>query len=72
MADGPAAALDLIEAISDEPILKAYPLLFGVRGDLLEKLGRTAEARTAFETAASLTRNERERKVMLDRAAAAG
>jgi len=68
MAEGPAAAFALIETIADEPILKSYPPLFGVRGDLLEKLGRTEEARADFETAAALTRNERERQVMLGRA----
>jgi len=70
MADGPAAGLALIEAIADEPALRNYHLLFGVRGDLLEKLGRSEEARNAFEQAAALTKNERERQVMLDRAAA--
>ncbi|HEY0094881.1 MAG TPA: RNA polymerase subunit sigma-24, partial [Archangium sp.] len=70
MAFGPAAGLALVEALSAEPSLKGYHLLPSVRGDLLAKLGRFAEAREEFERAASLTRNERERKLLLDRAAA--
>jgi RNA polymerase sigma factor (sigma-70 family) len=69
MAFGPEAGLELVDAIRDEPALKAYHLLFGVRGDLLEKLGRLDEARAEFERAASLTKNERERAFLLDRAA---
>jgi predicted RNA polymerase sigma factor len=70
MAFGPAAGLEIIDAIKDEPALRSYHLLPSVRGDLLSKLGRHEEARVEFEHAASLTRNERERKLLLDRAAA--
>jgi predicted RNA polymerase sigma factor len=69
MAYGPAAALDLVDALLNEPLLREYHLLFSVRGDLLRKLGRVEEARSEFERAASLTQNERERKLMLQRAA---
>ena len=72
MAYGPAAGLELIDALATEPALKGYHLLPSVRGDLLAKLGRRAEARAEFERAASLTRNERERRLLLDRAASAG
>jgi RNA polymerase sigma factor (sigma-70 family) len=71
MADGPAAGLKLIEALTSEPSLKGYHLLPSVRGDLLAKLGRVDEARREFERAASLTRNERERALLLQRAAGA-
>jgi len=67
---GPAAGLEVVDALASEPALKAYHLLPSVRGDLLNKLGRLGEARAEFERAASLTRNERERKLLLDRAAA--
>ena len=70
MAFGPAAGLDLVDALRTEPSLKAYHLLPSVRGDLLEKLGRLAEARLEFERAASLTLNQRQRDLLLDRAAA--
>ena len=70
MAFGPAAGLELVDALTSEPALKAYHLLPSVRGDLLTKLGRLDEARAEFERAASLTRNARERKLLLDRAAA--
>jgi RNA polymerase sigma-70 factor, ECF subfamily len=70
MAYGPAAGLALVDRLLDEPALKAYHLLPSVRGDLLAKLGRFAEARGEFERAASLTRNARERTLLLDRAAA--
>jgi len=70
MAFGPAAGLDLVDALTSEPSLKAYHLLPSVRGDLLAKLGRLDEAHEEFERAASLTRNERERRLLLDRAAA--
>ncbi len=70
MAFGPAAGLELVDRLADEPALASYHLLPGVRGDLLEKLGRLAEARVEFERAASLTRNTRERDVLLERAAA--
>ncbi|CEJ12000.1 ECF RNA polymerase sigma factor SigK [bacterium YEK0313] len=69
MAFGPAAGLALADTLADEPALKNYHLLPGVRGDLLFKLGRFDEARTAFERAAALTRNAREREVLLGRAA---
>ncbi|MBV8063502.1 MAG: RNA polymerase sigma factor [Nevskia sp.] len=69
MAAGPAAGLELADALLREPALKAYHLLPAVRGDLLVKLGRHAEARGEFERAAGLTRNERERRLMLERAA---
>ena len=70
MAFGPAAGLELVDALVSEPTLKSYHLLPAVRGDLLAKLGRGAEARVQFERAASLTRNARERKLLLGRAAA--
>jgi RNA polymerase sigma factor (sigma-70 family) len=70
MAYGPAAGLELVEKLTAEPSLRNYHLLPSVRGDLLAKLGRHDEARTEFERAASLTRNERERALLLERAAA--
>jgi RNA polymerase sigma factor (sigma-70 family) len=70
MAYGPAAGLELVDALADEPALTGYHLLPSVRGDLLAKLGRLDEARAEFERAASLTRNARERTLLLDRAAA--
>jgi len=70
MVFGPAEGLELVDALVSEPALKSYHLLPSVRGDLLAKLGRTDEARAEFERAASLTRNARERKLLLDRAAA--
>lgn len=72
MAYGPAAGLEVVDALTAEPSLKDYHLLPSVRGDLLAKLGRMAEARVEFERAASLTRNARERELLLDRARAAG
>src|SRR5258707_11955408 len=69
MASGPAAGLELVDRLNTEPALKAYHLLPSVRGDLLVKLGRHGEARVEFERAASLTRNERERRLLLARAA---
>ncbi|MFE0577071.1 RNA polymerase sigma factor [Streptomyces sp. NPDC058866] len=69
MADGPAVALPLVDALTREPALNSYHLLPSVRGDLLERLGRPGEARAEFERAASLTRNERERALLLRRAA---
>ena len=69
-AYGPAAGLDLVDALTDVPALRGYHLLPSVRGDLLAQLGRPQEARGEFERAASLTRNERERRLLLDRAAA--
>jgi RNA polymerase sigma factor (sigma-70 family) len=70
MARGPEAALPLVDTLTEEPTLKTYHLLPSVRGDLLAKLGRLAEARTEFERAATLTRNARERTLLLDRASA--
>ncbi len=70
MAFGPQAGLELVDALTKEPALKAYHLLPSVRGDLLFKLGRLAEARAEFEHAASLTRNVRERVLLLERVAA--
>ena len=70
MAFGPAAGLELVDVLTSEPSLKSYHLLPSVRGDLLSKLGRFEEAREEFERAASLTRNARERDLLLDRAAA--
>jgi predicted RNA polymerase sigma factor len=71
MAFGPAAGLALVDALRDEPTLEDYHLLPSVRGDLLARLGRHAEARDEFERAAALTRNARERDLMRDRAARA-
>jgi RNA polymerase sigma-70 factor, ECF subfamily len=70
MLFGPAAGLEIVDALSAEPALEAYHLLPSVRGDLLRKLGRFGEARAEFERAAGLTRNKQERKLLLDRAAA--
>jgi len=72
MAEGPAAGLAAVDALAAEPALKNYHLLPAVRGDLLSKLGRLAEARVEFERAASLARNGRERALLLARAAASG
>ncbi|WP_279341468.1 RNA polymerase sigma factor [Geothrix sp. SG200] len=72
MAFGPAAGLEAVEALATEPSLKGYHLLPSVRGDLLAKLGRAEEAKAAFEQAAALTRNARERGFLLERAAACG
>jgi RNA polymerase sigma-70 factor (ECF subfamily) len=72
MLFGPEAGLEIVDALTSEPVLKTYHLLPSVRGDLLKKLGRLGEARAEFERAAGLTRNERERKLLLDRAAACG
>ena len=69
MAYGPAAGLELVDALTSEPSLEAYPLLPSVRGDLLAKLGRLEEAHDEFERAASLTRNARQRELLLERAA---
>jgi RNA polymerase sigma-70 factor (ECF subfamily) len=70
MASGPAAGLEIVDALVSEPSLKTYHLLPSVRGDFLFKLGRFAEAQTEFERAVSLTRNAREREFLLDRARA--
>jgi RNA polymerase sigma-70 factor, ECF subfamily len=69
MASGPAAGLELVDRLVEEPSLRSYHLLPSVRGDLLAKLGRRAEARVEFERAASMTRNERERALLQRRAA---
>ena len=69
MAFGPATGLALADELRDEPLLRRYHLLPSVRGDLLGKLGRHAEAQAEFERAASLTRNTRERDLLLQRAA---
>jgi RNA polymerase sigma-70 factor, ECF subfamily len=70
MASGPAAGLEIVDALVSEPSLKAYHLLPSVRGDFLFKLGRFAEAQAEFERAVLLTRNARERELLLDRARA--
>jgi RNA polymerase sigma factor (sigma-70 family) len=70
MAFGPAAGLEIVEGLTSEPSLAGYHLLPSVRGDLLAKLGRLDEARDEFARAASLTRNARERALLLERAAA--
>jgi RNA polymerase sigma factor (sigma-70 family) len=70
MASGPAAGLELVDALYSEPALENYHLLPSVRGDLLKKLGRLEEARIEFERAAALTRNGRERQLLLERAQA--
>ncbi|HEY3675672.1 MAG TPA: sigma-70 family RNA polymerase sigma factor [Candidatus Tumulicola sp.] len=68
MAYGPQAALEIVEGLAGEPSMRSYHLVHSARGDLLFKLGRAAEARTAFERAAALTRNARERALLLGRA----
>jgi RNA polymerase sigma factor (sigma-70 family) len=70
MAFGPAVGLEVVDALEAEGSLGNYHFLPSVRGELLSRLGRKDEARAAFERAASLTRNERERRLLLDRAAA--
>ena len=70
MAFGPAAGLELVDALTSEPSLESYHLLPSVRGDLLKKLGRMDEARAEFERAAGLTRNTRERELLIGRARA--
>ena len=68
MADGPAAGLAILEPLLDEPALRGYHLLPSVQGDLLYRLGRLPEAREAFLRAAAMTRNEREKSVLTQRA----
>ena len=68
MAFGPDAGLAIVDALAAEPSLQGYHLLPSVRGDLLVKLGRVDEARAEFERAAALTRNARERELLLARA----
>jgi RNA polymerase sigma factor (sigma-70 family) len=70
IAYGPAVGLEVVDRLADEPSLAAYHLLPSVRGDLLVKLGRAEEGRVEFERAAALTRNSRERELLLARAAA--
>ncbi len=70
MAFGPEAGLEVIDALASDPLLQGYHLLPAARGDLLEKVGRSAEAREEFERAAVLTQNGRDREVLLGRAAA--
>jgi predicted RNA polymerase sigma factor len=72
MAFGPAAGLEVVDRLTSEPSLRHYHLLPSVRGDLLAKLGRPAEARNEFERGAALTRNLRERELLLRRAAECG
>jgi RNA polymerase sigma-70 factor, ECF subfamily len=72
MAYGAAAALELVDRLRGDPALREYHLLPSVRGDLLKKLGRPGEAREEFELAASITRNARERNLLLERARACG
>jgi len=72
MAFGPEAGLRVVDALRTEPSLKEYHLLPSVRGDLLARLGRNAEAKAEFERAASLTRNARERELLLERARKSG
>jgi predicted RNA polymerase sigma factor len=69
MAFGPEAGLELVDRLVDEPALRTYHLLPSVRGELLSRVGRQAEAASEFRRAAELTRNERERRLLLDRAA---
>ena len=70
MAFGPAKGLEVVDALTSQRALESYPQLPAVRGDLLAKLGRLDEARQEFERAASLTRNARERALLLERATA--
>ncbi len=72
MASGPEVGLTLIDALRDGPALRGYHLLPSVRGDLLQKLRRFEEARMEFESAASITRNERERHLLIERARGCG
>jgi len=72
MAYGPAAGLEVVDSLTFEPSLKNYHLLPSVRGDLLAKLGRLDEAQAEFKRAAALTRNARERELLLERARATG
>ena len=71
MAFGPAAGLEIVDTLTSDPSLKTYHLLPSVRGDLLAKLGRLTEACEEFKRAAELTRNTREREILLERAATA-
>ena len=71
MAQGPEAALAMVDRLAHEPALKTYHLLPSVRGDLLHRLGRHQEARVAFEAAAALAGNRREHDLLQRRATAA-
>ena len=68
MAFGPEAGLKIVDTLAAEPALREYHLLPSVRGDLLARLNRSEEARAEFERAAALTRNSRERALLLERA----
>jgi predicted RNA polymerase sigma factor len=68
MAAGPEAGLEIVDRLASHPALESYHLLFSVRGDLLARLGRHDEARNDLERAASLTRNTRERELLIERA----
>jgi predicted RNA polymerase sigma factor len=70
MVEGPAAALGIVETLAGSPALQGYHLLFSVRGDLLQRLGRLSEAQEAFHAAASMTDNAREQALMKGRALA--
>jgi predicted RNA polymerase sigma factor len=72
MAFGPEAGLELANPLQQDPALRGYHLLPSVRADLLKKLGRFQQARAEFERAASLTRNSRERNLLLERARSCG
>ena len=72
MAHGPEAGLAIVDALRDEPSLARYHLLPTVRGDLLARLGRADEARAEFERAATMTRNQAERRLLLERAGGVG
>jgi predicted RNA polymerase sigma factor len=72
MAFGPAAALEIVDALCSDERLRNYHLLPSVRGDLLERLGRYEDARTEFTRAAALAQNARERTLLLGRASACG
>ena len=72
MAYGPQAGLDLVDQLAAEPSLRRYHLLPSVRGDLLLKLGRAAEAQAEFHRASEMTRNARERELSAERARSAG
>jgi predicted RNA polymerase sigma factor len=72
MAFGPESGLELVDSLAEEPALRGYHLLPSVRGDILVRLGRLAEARDEFERAAELCDNQRERELLLSRAVACG
>jgi predicted RNA polymerase sigma factor len=72
MALGPEAGLELVNPLQNDPAMRSYHLLPSVRGDLLKKLGRREEARAEFERAAAITRNARERNLLLERARSCG